>query len=240
MIYLPENTWEFVKGFQLDYQQKHKRKLTKVLNQFAKGCYDRRRPTRIYEKGYNVLHTDLKYGHHCMSDNPVNLEYLMSSWVDGLYSEPWGWLSPMVHMEGRYIKPVNNYEYLAVRPDLDMLTYFDIGRINHQEGIEDKISRGEDSWKHDVYSITYHSNARDWRNRDPHWGVKLKEGAHFIPDGIREWRLEQGLPLYEDKAMYTMKLDSRRFPYANVPPIVKMILKNIKKWEKYNPQLCDY
>jgi len=223
---LPDSLWDIIKNFQLDYKKKHKQKLTKVLNQFTKGCYDRRRPPKMYKKGY-------KKGYH-----PEYLEYLMSSWVDSLYSEPWGWLSQKVHIDGRYIKPVNYFEHLPVRPGLDMLTYFDMGRINHQEGREDKITRGEDSWKREVYSFTYYSNARDWRTRDPRGSCSdtSKVSIHYIPDGTRRFRLERGLPLYEDKARYTMKLDSGRCR----PPIVKLILKNIKKWEKYNPKLCDY
>ena len=86
-----------------------------------------------------------------------------------------------------------------------------------------------------IYTWEYHSNRRDWRIRSHFFSGERRYYDYGFPEGFRLARLRKRLPLYADKARYTIKYCDRE--KAN---LVSKISKNIKKWERRNPELCNY
>jgi hypothetical protein len=204
----------------------------RCMNQFSKGCYDRRVPAKHYVKSkYNYWSRGQYRGGRTTSvpEYDENFdEERMARWVDNLYKGSWGDRAE-VHMDGRYIKPTNVSSALPVVANFRELirrralwpVNFDTFEFNP----EFKIAPGDDRWTRDVYAYTYRANQRDWRGT--------------IGQGWRARRVAKGLPIYADKARYNMYTCSRYCTYKYIK-LVSKILKNIKKWEKFNPKLCDY
>ena len=151
----------------------------------------------------------------------------MVNWVDNLYSPTFGtrWAED-VHMDGRYIKTVMYMYPIPVLCDSEYETisrrYFrereEEGRVVHDEF---KISPGDEHYVNQIYSYEYQRKSRNWNNSQYHWRLSA--------------RIRKGLHNYEDKAIFRMKVCTDK-----KVQLVPNIIKNIKKWEKKNPQLCNY
>jgi len=191
--------------------------LNRCLNQFSKGCYDARCPARRYISRYHKQ-AGLK-------------QERMADWVDRHYTGvSYRWHCEIV-MDGRYIK--STYPNTTL-PVLSSRVRNTLGFDGHsfredywQRCGEFKIAPGDDRWINDTYTCTYYSGTRDWRIKG--------SGVHAIGEGTRRKRIELGLPIYTDKARYQMAVCN-----GEPVPLVSNIHKNIKKWEKKNPELCNY
>jgi len=192
----------------------------KCLNQFSKGCYDRRRPAHHY--------INSKYGGRdvlCPDGGSVRDEQ-MAVWFDNLYLGDYGDIA-RVHMDGRYIKPLMYYRALPVVGNWEHM--YGLSVSNEVAGVEFKMSPGDYRWVREVYMYTYYSGHRNWHN-------SCTPLQHFrFPLGTRQIRKAKGLPIYTDKARFKMYVNN-----GKKINIVSKILKNIKKWETYNPELCNY
>jgi len=187
----------------------------RCMNQFSKGCYDR----RVKAKQYVASRFD-----RCGHEDLDNEEERMAAWVDNLYKRQYS-TGEEVHMDGRYIKPTMPTHVLPVVANSEELNrgQWAVGEGRRRE--EFKIAPGDDRWTINVYMYTYRANQRDWRGK--------------MSVGRQERRVEKGLPIYADKARYNMYICSRYCTYKNIK-FVSKILKNIKKWGEFNPELCDY
>ena len=97
------------------------------------------------------------------------------------------------------------------------------------------------------YSITYENKNRDWTR------MRHYENANFPPFYANRFvgeRVRMNLPIYKDKAIFTYNtlpqsinpeiLSSNVKSYIRKQKWVKPFLKNIKKFKKYHPNLCDF
>jgi hypothetical protein len=219
--------------FEFDHTKREA--LNRCLNQYSKGCYDARCPAHRYISRYRQQFYGMPVER--FSDWVGVKQERMAEWVDKQYCDPgqFGRWNGEVFIDGPYMKSVypnsdlpvsDDGKYGATRNSRRSDEYF------RQHG-EFKLSPGDDRWCYDTYMCTYYSDTRDWRIEERHWGGT---GVHTIGRGTREKRIELGLPIYTDKPRYQISVCKPR----RRSNLVSNIRKNIKKWEKKNPQLCNY